>query len=596
MTTTFRSELSRLGAALALGSSVLLAGAGCSSCEDKAAPAADAAVVELGVVPAPEGILAEIHVRSPGEAWTKLRALGGGVARLLPQSFGLLVTTMLGLPAAVADGVDAELPLTGVVLADPKGGEPGPVLSVHVKSGRELVTRLTTGADAPYSARPDPSGLTLLEPKPGKASAELSLAVAGNYLIAGKRSSDVAKAGAYVAGTLPKQPAPALPVQVSVPKAALSGSVAKLLRETWREKRAELEKLDRENRQRHGGRTPDFGDPAAALRGLDSTVEGFAKVLETAAGGSLTLEPFEDRLEVRAEVTADQAGAARDLVSGMTVGDAKPLLALPKSTPIAVLSRSSGAQRQASAKSIAEGVSDLFGDRLTTPDRDKIRQALEQLASGRGDAEAYAVLIEGTNGGLIYSAPTTDPKAFDAGAKAVARLLSLKPVSEPLREFVGETNVKLSNAVLPGIPGTVERALVTIKPSAMRGVKDKSGKLGSEPQNLEALWQVRDGRASVVISPDAVPVLGTLLGVQADPKATHAADDKTKQALSRVSDASFVLFAQPLRLNLGQSATLASSSPLVASFGRKGDAAYLRLDADQLALEALLKMLFLGRQ
>jgi hypothetical protein len=549
-------------------------------------------VVELSPVPEPAGLAGEIFVPKPDETWTKVRAVGGGAARLLPQSFGLLMTTLLGLRAAIADTIDANLPMTGVLLVAEKGAEPGLVLAVHVKSGRELVTGLSSGADARYSARPDAAtSITLLDPKPGKASEEVALGVLGNYLLVSRHSADLLAGGPYAARTLPKQTAPAHPVTVKLKKSALAGPIARLLRDTWKAKRAELEKADQANRQRHGGRTPDFGDPAAALRGIDSAVEGLAAVLESSEGGDLTLDPFEGRLELTMSVRAGAKGAAAEMIADMSVGDAKALLRLPKATPVSVLVRSTSAQREARAKSLAEGVSELFGDRMSKPDGEKVQKALAVLAKGRGDEETYALYFEGTHGGLVYEAPVSDAKAFDDGAKSVARLLELKVFAEPLRSFIGDTSVKLSKADVAGIPGA-QRALITVKPSPMRAAKDPSGKLTTEPQTIEGLWAVEDGRARAVVATDAVPILGVLFGK--DETKTHAADAKAKQAIERVKDASFVVFAQPLRMNLGQSATLTPESPVVLSFGRKDKEAFVHLDVDQPALEMLLKSALVG--
>jgi len=589
VTTTFRSEHVRRALFGVLCAGLL---AGCSSCGEQPNASEDAAVAELSPVPEPADLAGEIFVSKPDETWTKVRAVGGGAARLLPQSFGLLMTTLLGVRAAIADYIDADLPMTGVLLSGDKGTEPGVVLAVHVKSGRELVTGLSSGADARYSARPDAAtSITLLDPKPGKASEEVALGVLGNYLLVSRHSADVLKGGPYAARTLPKQSAPAHPVSVKLKKSALAGPLARLLKDTWKAKRAELVKADQANRQRHGGRTPDFGDPAAALRGIDSAVEGLAAVLESAEGGTLTLDPFEDRVELTLSVRAGAKGAAAEMIADMSVGDAKPLLKLPKATPIAVLVRSTGAQRQARAKSLAEGVSELFGDRMSKPESEKVLNALDTLAKGRGDEETYALYFEGTHGGLVYDAPVSDAKAFGDGAKSVARLLDLKVFAEPLRAFIGDTSVKLSKADVAGIPGA-ERALITVKPSPMRAAKDPSGKVTVEPQTIEGLWAVQDGRAKAVVATDAVPILGSLFGT--DEKKTHAADAKVKLAIERVKDASFVAFVQPLRMNMGQSASLASESPVVLSFGRKDKDAFVHLDVDQPALEMLLKTAVLG--
>lgn len=594
-TTTSRSErrfargrraLWVAGAAL-----VLLAPA----CNEKAQPSADAAaaVVELSPVPKPADLAATLLVAKPGDAWAKLRESGGGPARLLPQSFGLLAATMLGLPPSVAEYFDADVPLAGAATSDDKGALQVAV-AIHVRSGRELVARLSAGADSNYSAREDSAtGITLLEPKPGKASTEVALGVLANHLIAARKAADLTKVGPYAARTLTKEPPAKQPVSVTLDKRALSGPIATAIRDAWKEKQAELSKLDDQNRQKHGGRTPDFGDPAAALAGLSSAVETLIKVLETSSTGRVALVPHGDRLEAWVELDAEPGGAAAEILGGFSVGDAEPILALPELTPIVILTRTTPATREASAKSMGEGLGRLFGDRLTAGDKDKVKGVLDKLAQGRGDWETYAVYLDQGKGGLVYRAAVSDPKAFDAGAKDLFKLTSVKALAEPLRQFAGETTLKQSSAQIPGVPGTTQRTLIGLKPSPMRAAGDKTGKVSTEAQNLELLWTLKDGRALGAASLDAVPILGALVAAEVEGKSTHKADAKVAGALGRVRDASFVVLVQPLKLATG--AALMQSSPVVVSLGKKDKTGFVRVEADQAALESLLKTIALGR-
>jgi len=580
----------------------LLAGAlvsACSSCGDKTTTGADAGTqVDLAPVPEPEGLIGEIIIAKPSEAWARLRELGGPAVRLLPQSFGMLTTTLLGLPATTADYVDVDLPLTGAVI-DVGSAEPAVVLAVHVKSGRELIARVSTGADAAYSARADePNALTLLEPKPGKASNDVAIGVIGNYLIAARHSADLSKGGPFAARTLPKRPPPAEPIRIDLKKAALTGPIAKRAREAWSRVKGELEQKDQSNRTQHGGRAPDFGDPAAALSGANSAVEGLIAVLESSASGRIVIEPFPDRLDARVELEAEKSGAAQEMLSTLATGDAAPLLVLPNTVPVAVLVRTTPASRQSSAKTLAKGVADLFGDRMAAPERQKIEETLGQLASGRGDWETYGLLIDGEKGGLVYRGAIADAKAFDSGAKAFLRFPTLKPFSEPMRQFIGGVEVKQSTADIPGIPGKPQRTLLTVKPAAMRTIGDdaaksptgaKTAKAPGETQTIEALWTEKDGVIYGVMSTDAVPAFVAIVTAPDEAKKTHGADAHVTTAVKRVKDASFVLLVQPLRLNLGQSATLTPNSPVIASFGKTGQSLWLRLDADRLALEELVK-------
>jgi len=593
-TTTSRSERPRLCALalLATGIALCLAQPGCS---EKTQGASDAAApaVDLPPVPKPADLAATFVVGKPGETWGKLRETGGGPARLLPQSFGLLVSTMLGLPAAAADAVDADVPMTGAATSDEQGAVQVAV-AIHVRSGRELTARLSAGADAPYAAREDAaSGVILLEPKPGKASTGVALGITGNYLLASRRAGDLTKVGPYAARTLPKEPPAKRPIALALEKRALAGPLATLIRDTWKQKKSELEKLDDDNRQKHGGRAPDFGDPRAALSGLSAAVDAFVNVLSSSAAGRVVAEPHGDRLELVAELDAEREGAAADTFAAFAVGDAAPLTELPALVPIAVLTRTTAASRQASAKSMDQGIGGLLADRLTEPDREKIRAVLEKLSQGRGDWESYGVFLENGKGGLLYRAAVSDAKQFDAGAKDLFKLLSIKALAEPLRQFAGDTTLKQSTAELPGVPGKTQRTLIALKPSPMRAAGDKTGKISTEAQNLELLWAHKDARVLGAGSLDAVPILGALVGAESDPKLSHKGEARVAAALGRVSDASFVVLVQPLRLT--GSATSAPNAPVVLSLGRRERTGFLRAEADSAALESVLKSLVLGR-
>jgi hypothetical protein len=593
VTTTFRSDRRRPALFLVLGLFALLPA--CSSCGGKEAGPDGAAVVELSEVPEPEGLAAELVVGKPGETWSKLRDLGGGPARLLPQSFGLLVSTFLGLPATAADSIDPDLPVTGAACTDEKG-ELSAVTAIHVRNGKELVARLSAGGDAHYSARADAtSGFTLLDPKPGKASEEVALGVLGNYLVAARHGTDITKVGPYAVRTLTKREPPKTPLLVTLRKRALSGPLSAEIVALWKAKKSELERQDQQNREKHGGRAPDFGDPAAAIGGIDAAVEGFTRALGSASGARLLATPLADRLELRTEVDAEKTGELADLISSMVVGDARPLLAMPTGTAVGVLTRTTAATRAASAKSMAEGIAGLFADRLPSGDRDKLQHALSDLAAGRGDWESYGLLLSGGRGGLVYRAGLSDPKSFAAGAKALFGSLGLKAFSEPLRQFVGDVSVKQSTANVPGISGNVQRAVIVVKPSGIRAQLDKSGKAGAESQTVEALWWLDSDKAYGALSFDAVPLLGKLVQSGSDPKATQASDARVSAALARVKDASFVVLVEPLALDTRQSASLAPNSPVVTSFGKSGKSAYVAVDADKVALESLLKAFALSR-
>lgn len=583
VTTTSRSERRRRLLAAALSAWVV---AGCSSCEDQsggAAPSASAAA-DLAPVPEPDGLAAEVLVPKPEATYAELRAIAGTSAALLPKSFPLLAVTLLGLPPITADAIDGTLPATAAVGESVKQGL-APVLALRVRSGPDLMARLTTGAEAPFGVEAHAaSGVAVLIPKPGKASGDITLGVVGNTLLAAREQEDLVRYGPFAARTLPKRPMPPESITVTANKKALAGPIAKLVRSRWEATKKDLEAADRDNRQKHGGRAPDFGDPAVAVAGISGSIERFLAVLGSTESARLTLVARDGALDVRVDATPAPGGAARELASSFVVGDAKPLLALPKGAALLVLTRSDAAGRKESAQSMASGLGRLLGDRMTEADRKKVEDALTRLAAGRGDWATYGVAPMA--GALVHRGAVSDAKAFDSGLKATVALANLRAFKEPLRQYVGDFTLTQSRATIVGFDA-VERSLFTIKPSPMRGAaQPKEADL--TPRPLELLWTHKDGVTHAVLGSDAVPVLGPLVAPES-PEATWASLPKARQLVERAgADVSFAVMVQPLALGVGRSVVGSSASPMLLSIGQKSGRPFLRLDADGPAVQALI--------
>jgi hypothetical protein len=572
----------------------------CSSCGESQPQGSDAPAVELAPVPEPAGLVGELVVQKPGEAWTRLRDLGGGPARLMPAGFGMLVTTLLGIPAGNAESLDTDIPVTGAIAED--GENLSLALSAHVKSGPELLARLSKGADASFDAKhDDQSGITLLVPKPGKASTEVQLGVIGNYLVVSTNLDALKKLAPYAARTLSKQPPPKEAIVVTLKKQALSGPLLKRLRAWWQQQKKKLEQSDLANRQKHGRGTPDFGDPAAAVAGLDSAVEGIAGLLGSSSGARLTVEPSPERLDARLEVTPEKTGALAELLAGLNVGSADELLALPNDTSLGLLTRTTKESRESSAKSIVTGLSDLFKDRMSAADKRALETALTALAHGRGDWETYGVLLKGGKGGLVYRAGVSDPKAFDTGARGVLKAFQMKAFAEPLHQFLGDITFKPSTTEVPGVPGKVERMTIGLKPSPMQ--KAAGGKAmtapnapaPAAPRAVDVLWLIADGKVYGALSFEALPVLAATYAAPTDKSKSHASDPLIRAAIGRVGkEAAFVVMLQPNRLGIAGMASLEGAAPVVLSVGRSSGNGWLKLDADRGATEALVKNMVLG--
>ncbi len=520
-------------------------------------------------VPAPAALVAELIVAKPDVTWTTVRDLVGFPATALPASSGLMLGTLLGWSGAVSGQFSGDVPLLGVLLEDAESdAQVAAVVGVHVRSGPELVATHTKGASAGYtSRRDDASGVTLLEPVPGKAPTDYSVGVVGNYLVVGLRQAHVVAAGPYLAKTLSKKPPPPEPIVVVVERPALSKNVARLLDGAWTAYRTRLERQDAQNRARHGGRAPDFGDPGAALQAVEGVVARAKDVLGSADRARFVVTPSPGRVEATLTVEAATGGEAARAFGEMVTGEAAPLLALPGRTLAAILTRSNAASREASASTLAKGLGGVLADRLEPASQAKVQQAATSLSSAHGDWTTYALLAEPA---LLVRSPVADAKALDKAVKSLFGLLEVRAFAEPLRQFVGDVTTKHSTLDVPGVAPDVRRMLVGIKPAPMRLGGSGATTVALEPPPFEVLWTVRDGVAHGVIAGEGARTLVESAAPGVEPSATLGGDPRASAALGRIpTPVAYVVYAQPLRLGmLGRAfGADAPSSPVVVSLG-----------------------------
>jgi hypothetical protein len=575
----------RLGAALLL----LFLPASCSSCRDESAPGAASAVVastDLAPVPDPAGLIAELWVSDPDQSWRKLRDQAGSKPALLPASFPMLAAALLELPHAVAGMFDANVPMHGALVADPSGSVAW-VLGLHVRSGRELGAALTNGADASYSGRTDEaSGVLLLEAKAKAKDMTLpALGIVGNYLLVAERARVLPLVGPFVARTLPKRPPPSEPIVLTARQQSLAGPVARQLQRLWREQASELKTLDQKNREERGGRAPDFGDPAAALNGIGASIDTLIDLLKSARELRVVLEPLDDGLELRAELTPGQDGPAAEVVRELAVGDVEPLLALPKSTLLGILSRGTSTQREESAKSLSERLRALFGERLSDGDKALIDETFVQLARGRGDVAAYG-LVE-RDGGVyaVMRGTAGDVSAFNGGLKSLLKFPRIRAFSEPLRQFVGELTVRLSSAPVPGLPGRVDRAALALEPARMRTSGGNAGEGTAE--TFELLWQADAEHVYAAAGRDAAPALVELVNTTTE--RSLASDAYVSAAARRAGPVSFAAVVRPLAFAVADEPALDRSAPVFIAVGREGTRLRVRARATKPVVRGLIQ-------
>jgi hypothetical protein len=544
----------------------------CSSCEDRSVPADASPPPELGPVPAPSGLAAELFVPNADATWKSLRELVPGPALLLPASFPLLVTTLLGIGADASGSINEKGSLVGALVQAGDGASLDAVLAVHVKNGRSLVAALTTGQSGRFTAERDAkSGVLQLVPKASKESLDLALGVVGDrLLVAGSRAALLA-GGPYVARTLPKRPAPAEPVVVVARRDMLRGPIARSLERAWRKQEQDLVARARDDRAAYGGRAPDFGDPQAIVDGLSATVASAMGLLESLAEARLVLVPLGDRLDARLEARAEPGGAMSQLLAKSARGDLAPLLRLPAASLLGVLARSSALSREESGRSMASGIARIFGERLSEPERAKLEAALLALARGRGDETTLGI----TQRGLVLRAAVADRAELERGIRGALDIPGFSAVKKPIESLLGPLTVTRGTARVEGVAGPAGRASFRVRP---RGVPST--------RPLELFWAFDADKVFVALGFDAKAALDELVEAEAA-GASLAGDVRLRSAAERSGGgAGFGVLIDPALLP-GPRGPQPGTGYVLLSGSGAGDRAILRAEISKDALAAI---------
>ena len=369
--------------ATALGAALLAIAPGCGSCGKPSSGASvEASVATPPPVPAPAGMLAQAWVRGADALWARLQNGVSGAAGLLPAEVGSLLCAATGLDAAVGPLVDGKA-VAFVVVADEPGGAgdgPGWAAAVPLKDGGRVASLLLP-ADAGaglYTAR-DEQGMRVLT-RTGHPLV-VPAALAQGWLVLARTDADLARLGPYAWRTMPTLAAPAGAASIEV--ALAHEALASRAGAAWDQARDWLSARDREERERHAGRAPDFGDPQAILDAADVVVKRRVALLSGASRVTLELEAGDDDVRVDAHVSPAADAGASGL--GMAPGDARPLGDAPGDALLAVLVRDRAAARADDARELEVTLARALGSRAQGEDNRAVAAAIDAWAASRGD-------------------------------------------------------------------------------------------------------------------------------------------------------------------------------------------------------------------
>ncbi|MDI3286897.1 hypothetical protein [Polyangium sp. 15x6] len=566
-----------------------------TGCKDEQPPPPQK-VAPLEPIPAPAGLLAEVFVPNPDEAWAKARAAVGGPALFLPSNAGNLAVTLLGLPLAVSAEIDGNLPLVGALVERTGGGRPRSAMGIHVRDAGKVEGLLVKGENARFQIRVDEkTSITLLEPKDGGARA-MAIGLLGNYLLFAQDAADLLDVGPYVVRTLPSAKMPKADVSFELPREALGGPIEKGLRSSWES----LRPRPRPGATAEGGKAPT--PVPSPLNGLVDALLGILVELDHAR---ITLD-FDDRAaHLRLLGTPREGSVGASNIAAMTVGDPRRLLELPADTDLAIYLQDSAKSRTADAKKYADALIAAMGKDVPEEDRAALSAALVALAEGRGDSFTAGASLLSTGPAIYARSEVANEGKLD---EALGNLLGLAK-RKSFSSWLGQNEIEVSTGktVLENLPGDIRRIRLARvegkddKGKASKDRKDKSGKdtpapsLEGVPSTIDVLYML--GKEGLVLAAgyDAKAAFRTVL--ESPGKENLSGRAEAKSAVAAVGDkTAFVAFVDPLRLlnRRAGKADLGPSAPVVFALGKGGEGVgandpWMRLDVANLAIQELVK-------
>jgi hypothetical protein len=518
----------------------------------KASHRADASGATVGP---PPGMIAAAALRDPEAAWSRLQHGAGGVMALLPPRLGDLACAALGLDTNLGALVDGHATAYAVVVqraTEAGAGDVGWAAAIPLADdGARRLAAMPSSALPAGVVEHAAAGLRILT-RPG-APLPVAVAISNRWIVVARDEHDLLESGPYVARALPFDTSLASNASLAAraPHAALVGPLAGWLSSAWASARSWLLEQERSERDRHGGRSADFGDPDAIVGTLEAIVQQHLASISGARELRLEVAAGSDDLTV--EIRAEMGTPARD---ASTTDGVDPLADVPADTPLAILVRGDSDERLSTARDLSATLAQIFGGRARDEDMRAIGTALDDWARARGDWMALG-LTRGADG---FWART--PARVDAASRAIREVLALSelpPLRAPLEQWLDRRPVAFA-------PPAGTTSLALFPPAG-----------GGHPrQTVGVAWSTN---VSMLTIGAGVRPLERLAEVTS-PGSTWGDDARTARVLAGLGHAiRFAALAQPLRWRALQSA----SAPLGFAWGVCGDDPCVRVDlADEL--------------
>jgi hypothetical protein len=576
-----------LGFFLAL---LLTVAAGC-----KRAPKVEPALGDraLAPVPAPDGLLSDFIVPHPDRTWELVRASVGG-SPLVPSSPAVFLGDVLGLPVSALEQLDLVVPVVGAVV-DAKD-DIAAVVGIHVKDGSRFVD-LVTSPTGRFTKGAAEEGLVPLSQAAAKEGG-WAYGVAGNYLVVAQNRAALAKFAPFVTRTLPARPVPAEDVVARASHDALAGPMSQRLKKLWDSWKQDREAEDVAMRTKHGGSSPDFGDPAQALADIDTKAAKLFAILGDLdeARLALSVEPkgpdrsSSYRAIVSMKPRSAEGPAGREIAS-MPVAGAEPLLSLPSSVAVALLTRDNAELRDLSSVAQVDAISKVLGGRLEGDDRTKIENAFQSWSKGRGDWLTAGLFWAGPTRAAVLRGAVSDPAELGRGATAMLKLLSVRAIADPLSNWVGDMKLSGLGPASSTADGSTQTVHVVRRPPKVQLKRERD----KPPQNdaFDIVWSI--GK-DVFVGAAGIDAKGAYAALQkGDAGKTLAEEPFVTRNVQRLGPSvSFALLVDTARLaDSGRAEP--DGSAFLLSYGKdKTNQAWLEIDTPS-SVVASYAALFGGR-
>jgi hypothetical protein len=432
-------------------------------------------------VPAPDGLMADLVARGPDALWGRLQQGVGGPLAHLPATAGGVLAATAKLDLTLAGEVDGAAPAYGVV-AHP-GAALGWLAAIRLRDLDHAHAALLEGKKPHFVGHEVADGVVVLAAAPGETPPKYTVALSplGYLLIAGSEV-DLATLAPYATRTLPTRPPSAHALVVSATHAAVAGAIHDELSRLVASLRTAASALDAAQRAQHGGKAPDFGDPAAIIERVDAFAQAKLAILADLDHVELSLDAGDDDVDVELRL-APGTGPSSAMFRGYTTGNASPLLSLSLQTEAALLLRDDPGTRADEMKSAEEGTVAVFRRTLTGKDTSAIHEAFTTWAGARGPWLTVGAELGGAPA-VTLRTPTNDPDHAMAAVTDFIALTQRTAFRQILEARFGVQGVSMATAAAPGFGST---SIATFRSGPM------AKGLGADASEVAIAWSGAGG-------------------------------------------------------------------------------------------------------